>query len=129
MPTTFNARISSKHDTEERWNLVADTFTPLSGEVIVYHDAHVPFDNQGNIVLNGRGVKIKIGDGIKTLSQLDFVYVGLESAVLSHVQNSEIHLSELDRQRLSKVDDCLTGHMEYITTTGGKDTYKLILEE
>lgn len=128
MPTKFNARISSKHDTEARWNLVAETFVPLNGEVIVYHDAKIPFDSQGNIVSDGRGVKIKIGDGSSTLSQLEFVYVGLENAVLSHVTNQEIHLSELDRRRLQKVDNCVTAQVDFIETIQDKDTYKLILE-
>ena len=128
MPTKFNARISSKHDTEARWNLVAETFVPLNGEVIVYHDAKIPFDSQGNIVSDGRGVKIKIGDGSSTLSQLEFVYVGLENAVLSHVTNQEIHLSELDRRRLQKVDNCVTAQVDFIETIQDKDTYNLILE-
>ena len=60
---TYNTRISAKHDTEENWNLVADAFVPLNGEIIVYHEASVPFDDDGNISSSAIGTKIKIGDG------------------------------------------------------------------
>lgn len=128
VPTKFNARISAKHDTEAKWNLIADTFVPLNGEIIVYHAAEVPFDDEGNIKTS-EGVRIKIGDGQSTLSELGFVYIGLENAVLSHVTNSEIHLSALDRQRLQKVDSCVTAQVDYIEKFNENELYCLVLEK
>jgi len=85
MPTQYNARIAAKHDTESNWLLVEDAFVPLNGEIIVYHDASVPFDDTGQIDTEAKGQRLKIGNGQSTLAQLDFVYVGLENAILSHV--------------------------------------------
>lgn len=57
----LNARYQQKIDTEENWNK-ATNFIPLKGEVIIYADP----DNQNYIP------RIKIGDGITTVSQLPF---------------------------------------------------------
>lgn len=35
---TINARVTVKHDTTANWNVVAGTFTPKAGEIIVYDD-------------------------------------------------------------------------------------------
>lgn len=101
MPTRFNTRIAAKHDTEANWLLVEDSFVPLNGEIIVYHDASVPFDNTGQIDPEAKGQKIKIGDGNSTLANLDFVFVGLENQVLSHVQNTTIHITAAEKLKIS----------------------------
>ena len=54
--TTFQTRIQNKSDTEQNWN-AKSSFVPLKGEIIVYEG-----DN-----------KIKIGDGVTTLSNLPFI--------------------------------------------------------
>ena len=57
----FNARIRHKIDTEAHWNL-AETFTPLKGEFIIYDidDNHVT-------------TRLKIGNGSQTVTQLPFM--------------------------------------------------------
>ena len=53
-----NARQRQKIDTAANWKTAGENgFTPLNGEIIVYKDLN----------------KIKIGDGVKTVDQLDFI--------------------------------------------------------
>lgn len=58
---TVHARIQLKNDTEANWER-AKNFVPLKGEIIIYSadDAH-PFS------------RIKIGDGITTVTNLPFI--------------------------------------------------------
>lgn len=51
----LKSRLLQKHDTEENWNK-ATNFIPKAGEIIVYDD----------------GPRIKIGDGAKTVTNLDY---------------------------------------------------------
>lgn len=57
----FNTRIVHKHDIEANWQLAVN-FIPKQGELIVYD----PDENFSY-------PRIKIGDGEKTVSALDFV--------------------------------------------------------
>lgn len=57
MPNTLNTRILLKHDTSERWNETPN-FVPLAGEIIIY---------------DGANPQIKIGDGVSTLAELNFL--------------------------------------------------------
>lgn len=56
----FVGRIINKHDTEENWNK-ANSFIPEQGEIIIY-------DSDGS-----NKTRIKVGDGYKTPSELDFI--------------------------------------------------------
>lgn len=61
---TFNiSKIILKHDSESNWD--SSLYVPSLGEVIVYDpdDSHLK-------------ARFKIGDGIKTASQLDFQVLG-----------------------------------------------------
>lgn len=59
----FNTRIVHKHDTEENWNK-ATNFIPKQGEIIVYDPD-----------TNCRYSRMKIGDGIRNVSDLPFATV------------------------------------------------------
>lgn len=67
--TTLNTRILLKHDTPERWNEIPN-FIPLAGEIIIY---------------DGANPQIKIGDGISTLTELNFL-----SSEADFIPDSEI---------------------------------------
>ena len=124
MARKYDVRISAKHDTETNWNFVEDQFVPLNGEIIVYHDASIPFDSEGNIDPSAKGVKIKIGDGNSVLSQLDFVYVGIEQAILSHVRNEQIHVTPQEKLKISE------SVVAYVRDNGTHDnTHNLILSK
>lgn len=60
----INTRVQHKHDIEINWNK-AINFIPKAGEIIIY-DADA----------NNTYSRIKIGDGVKTVSALDFVNDG-----------------------------------------------------
>lgn len=65
MSTKFNTRIQNKIDTYENWSK-AENFTPLLGELIIY-------------TTNEKGeaeTKIKIGDGITKVNDLEFAVSG-----------------------------------------------------
>lgn len=62
MQNTLNTRILLKHDTPERWNEIPN-FIPLAGEIIIY---------------DGVKPQIKIGDGISTLTELNFLINEIE---------------------------------------------------
>ena len=75
----FNARVIQKHDIEANW-LKATGFIPLEGEVIIY-DAEVA----GDELPAGREERItharmKIGDGVTLVSNLEFVNKYAEQA-------------------------------------------------
>lgn len=52
-------RIQLRHDTEENWNLVADTLVPLAGEACITIDG----ENKG---------KVKYGDGVSKWGELEY---------------------------------------------------------
>lgn len=56
----LDVRMQTKTDTSENWSLIEDTFTPLSGEMIIYSDI----------------LRIKIGDGKTLLKDLQFIHNG-----------------------------------------------------
>ena len=58
---TLKTRIIQKHDTEANW-LLATNFTPMNGEIIIY-DEDDNYDYK----------RIKIGNGINNVNDLDFV--------------------------------------------------------
>lgn len=58
---TFNTRIQQKHDIEANWKK-AENFIPKIGEIIIY-DPDVNYNYS----------RLKIGDGIKTVSKLPFL--------------------------------------------------------
>ena len=62
----LNARLCQKIDTEENWNK-ATNFVPMKGEVIIYTDN------------DGKNERIKIGNGIDLVGDLDFVPSGLKA--------------------------------------------------
>jgi len=102
MARTYDVRIAAKHDTATNWAAIEDTFVPMNGEVIVYHDAPTPFDENGNLTLSGRTIKLKIGDGVKRLGELDFLYVGLERALLSHLMNEINHVTIAEKIKIAQ---------------------------
>ena len=66
MARQLNARIITKHDTEESWSKV-EGFTPKLGEIIVY--------DADNLAINGKASipRIKIGDGERKINDLPFI--------------------------------------------------------
>ena len=63
----FNTRIVFKHDTQENWEK-ANGFIPDKGELIVY-DADMSDSTTEKCSIP----RIKMGDGAKNPSQLDFI--------------------------------------------------------
>lgn len=59
MNAQLNTRIQIKVDTENAWNLVRNTFVPLSGEMCIYR-------------MNDGSIRSKIGDGMTTVGSLAF---------------------------------------------------------
>ena len=59
MNTQLNTRIQIKIDTENAWNLVRNTFVPLSGEMCIYR-------------MNDGSIRSKIGDGTTAVGSLAF---------------------------------------------------------
>ena len=58
---TLKTRISHKIDIEENWNK-ATNFIPLKGEIIIY-----------DVDANNTTRRIKIGDGVKNVINLEFL--------------------------------------------------------
>lgn len=56
MAKIYKGRISQKHDTSENWEK-ATNFIPLRGEIIIYDDLN----------------KIKIGNGVTKVNDLEFI--------------------------------------------------------
>ena len=59
MNTQLNTRIQIKIDTENAWNLVRNTFVPLSGEMCIYR-------------MNDGSIRSKIGNGMTAVGSLAF---------------------------------------------------------
>lgn len=75
---TLNARVVQKHDIEENW-LKATNFTPKAGEIIIY-DADV----------NNPLPRIKIGDGVSNVNDLEFVGGNIDIATITTDEINEI---------------------------------------
>ena len=72
----FYTRIQLKHDTETNWKKIEASFKPLPGEVIIY-DADNTYDYP----------RIKIGDGNKFLSALNFLDDGAINEMAAAISN------------------------------------------
>lgn len=82
----MKARISLLHKTEAEWNSYAN-FVPSAGEVIIYD----PDDK--NLV-----ARLKIGDGIRTLAELEFTIEAIAKALIENKEQEEL----LDAGRITK---------------------------
>lgn len=74
MNTVLNTRIQQKTDTVSSWQ-VHSSFIPLKGEIVVYQ-------------MEDGSDKIKIGDGVSTVAQLDF-FGGEQIDVSNYVTASD----------------------------------------
>ena len=86
MEKNMNARIQHKHDIEANWNK-AINFIPKAGEIIIY-----------DIDENYNYSRFKIGDGVRTINDLEFL---LDTQYILHDSNT---LSQL----LEQYNDILT---------------------
>ena len=72
MEKTFKGRLINKHDIEANW-LKAVNFIPMQGELIIY-DVEIDTDElPDNRTEPYDYERFKIGDGIKTVSNLPFI--------------------------------------------------------
>lgn len=72
----LNGRLVQKHDIEENWNK-AINFVPKAGELIIYEDLN----------------KIKIGNGVTTVTELPFIAGGGGGSTQISVQNHSLVIS------------------------------------
>lgn len=90
--------IGVKMKTTSEWNAAID-FVPRKGEIIVYSDHGVLADPQSGTETPVPG--IKIGDGNAYLVDLPFVdedsLNNLTNYLLAHVNNGEIHVSQIEK--------------------------------
>lgn len=86
---TINARIKAKTDTTANWDLVAGTFIPLKGEVIVYSD-YLTVDNE-------KIPNIKIGTGNAYVGDLPFVDKDTRAKLLTHISDARIHVTSAEK--------------------------------
>ena len=82
----MNARIQHKHDIEANWNKALN-FIPKIGEIIVY-----------DIDENYNYSRFKIGDGVRTINNLEFL---LDTQYILHNSNT---LSQLLEQHIFNID-------------------------
>lgn len=82
----MNTRIQHKHDIEANWNKALN-FIPKIGEIIVY-----------DIDDNYNYSRFKIGDGVRTINDLEFL---LDTQYILHNSNA---LSQLLEQYIFNVD-------------------------
>ena len=75
---SLNLRIIHTHDTEENWNKCT-TFIPRAGELIVY-----------DVDENHTYERFKIGDGVKTITELSFTLDSTLESML-HIENNVIY--------------------------------------
>lgn len=75
---TMKARISNLHKTESEWKKLS-SFVPEAGELIIY-------DSDENF----NYARIKVGDGTRTLQELDFLIRSATTDMLSEYKYSEI---------------------------------------
>lgn len=114
MDKKFNARVQHKIDTQENWEK-ATNFIPLKGELIIY-----------DIDANNASRRIKIGDGITPVNDLEFVsaqsdYEQNDSSKPDYIKNRThykeiIHQEKVDLLPATKIDFSLVGEMGYTQT-------------
>ena len=111
MDKKFNARVQHKIDTQENWEK-ATNFIPLKGELIIY-----------DIDANNTSRRIKIGDGITPVNNLEFVsaqsdYEQNDSSKSDYIKNRThykevIHQEKVDLLPTTEIDFSLAGEMGY----------------
>ena len=114
MDKKFNARVQHKIDTQKNWEK-ATNFIPLKGELIIY-------DIDANNTLR----RIKIGDGITPVNDLEFVssqsdYEQNDSSKSDYIKNRThykevIHQEKVDLLPATEIDFSLVGEMGYTQT-------------
>lgn len=92
MAKEFNTRIKAKHDTTENWNN-ASGFIPLAGEIIIYDDYKTITYEENGVTLTKTVPGIKIGSGNAYVQDLAFADEELSGQLLSHIQDSGVHVS------------------------------------
>lgn len=108
MDKKFNARVQHKIDTQENWEK-ATNFIPLKGELIIY-----------DIDANNTSRRIKIGDGITPVNDLEFVsaqsdYEQNDSSQPDYIKN-RTHYKEVIHQE--KVDLLPTTEIDFSSLEG-----------
>lgn len=86
MEKNIKARVVNKHDTEENWSKAS--FIPKKGETIIY-DIDSTHTTQ----------RMKIGDGVNTVSALPFIQDGFFSIV------EETDTLEIDAEDIAALDN------------------------
>jgi len=76
--------------TTEEWN-ARQSYVPEAGRIIVYSDRSVLDDK------NVPG--IKIADGSAYVVDLPFVDEDVEAVLIEHIHNTEVHITDAERQR------------------------------
>ena len=109
MDKKFNVRVQHKIDTQENWEK-ATNFIPLKGELIIY-----------DIDANNTSRRIKIGDGITPVNDLEFVsaqsdYEQNDSSKSDYIKNRThykevIHQEKVDLLPATKIDFSSLGGM------------------
>ena len=111
MDKKFNARVQHKIDTQENWEK-ATNFIPLKGELIIY-----------DIDANNTSRRIKIGDGITPVNDLEFVsaqsdYEQNDSSKSDYIKNRThykevIHQERVDLLPATEIDFSSLGDIGY----------------
>lgn len=74
----MKARVSNLHKTEAEWQKLKD-WKPEAGELVVYDpDEHFEY------------ARIKMGDGVRTLQELEFLVDKATLNILKNLKHSEI---------------------------------------
>lgn len=82
-----------KTNTTEYWNS-DPSFVPNKGEIIVYTDYTTKVNDEGETI---NIPAIKIGDGSTYCVDLPFVSDDIRDMLMVHVNNRNIHVSELEK--------------------------------
>lgn len=93
---TVNARLKNKRGTTSYWNN-AQGFIPLAGEIIIYTDYKTITETVDNETRTVNIPGIKIGDGLAYVQDLPFIEQDLRDQVTSHINNTDIHVTTLDK--------------------------------
>lgn len=94
MEKTLRTRIKQRHGTSAYWSSQID-FVPLAGEIIFYDD-HKTLTDEFDVVHNLPG--LKLGDGVTTVEQLPFLTDDIEQQLLAHINNTDVHLQDGERE-------------------------------
>ena len=110
-----DSRVLLKHDTTANWNLIATTFTPMNGEMIIYDDYYPIWErnSDGSYVLDSAGNKIqryeenkygrwvplfrpgvKIGTGTIYLCDLPFITITPEIEEKMEFWNNKLNVDD-----------------------------------